>query len=176
MILGIVAAIAAIIVVLVVVIATRPADFRIARTATTTAAPAVVFAQVNDLHLWAAWSPWDKIDPDMKKSFEGPASGLGASYSWVGTRTGEGRMTIIECRPNELIRFKLDFVKPFQANNIAEFTFKPEGNQIAVTWSMTGRNNFFAKAFSLFMNMDKMCGREFEKGLASLKAVAEAAG
>ena len=164
---------AVVIVGLIVIVAMQPTDFRIARSVVTSAPAPVVFAQVNDLHRWAAWSPWDKIDPAVRKTFEGPASGVGASYSWVGEKTGEGRMTTIECRPNELLRFQLDFVKPFKANNIAEFSFKPQGNQTMVTWSMTGKNNFLTKAFNLIMNCDKMVGGEFEKGLASLKAVAE---
>ena len=131
---------------------------------------------VNDLHRWAAWSPWDRIDPAVKKTFEGPVAGVGASYSWVGEKTGEGKMTVAESRPYELIRFKLDFKKPFKANNIAEFTFRAEGNQMVVTWSMTGKNNFMGKAFNMFVNCGAMVSGQFEKGLANLKEVVEAAG
>lgn len=158
---------------LVIVVAMQPSDFRVTRSATTSAPSSVVFAHVNDLHKWEAWSPWDRLDPNSRKTFEGPPSGVGAGYSWVGPKTGEGRMTTIESRPNELIRFKLDFVKPFKANNTAEFTFKPQGNQTVVTWSMTGKNKFMAKAFGLIMNFDKMCGDQFENGLANLKSVTE---
>jgi hypothetical protein len=110
----------------------------------------------------------------MKKTFEGPQAGIGAAYSWVGEKTGEGRMIVTESRPDEFIRFKLDFIKPFKATNVAEFTFTRQGDQTAVTWGMSGRNNFAAKAFNLFVNLDKMCGGQFEDGLANLIAVAEA--
>lgn len=161
---------------LVIVVATRPADFRITRSTTIAAPPDVVFAQVNDLHKWDAWSPWAKLDPAMKQTHEGAPAGVGAIYSWTGNKeVGEGRMTITESRPNKLIGIKLEFLKPFAAINTTEFTFTPEGNQTAVTWSMAGTNNFMIKAFGLFMNMDKMVGGDFEKGLAKMKPVAEAA-
>jgi hypothetical protein len=167
-------AIAIVLVVFVVIVATRPSDFRVARSATITAPPSVVFEQVNDLRKWEAWSPFVKMDPSMKLTYEGPQSGAGASQTWIGNKqVGEGRMTIVESRPNELVKFKLEFVKPFEGNSTAEFTFKPEGNQTAVTWAMYGKNNFIGKAMSLFMDCDKMCGGEFEKGLASLRAIAE---
>ncbi len=162
--------------VFVIVVATRPADFRITRSTAIAAPAAVVFAQVNDLHKWDAWSPWAKLDPAMKQTHEGSPDGVGAIYSWAGnSEVGEGRMTITESRTNELIRIKLEFIKPFAAVNTTEFTFKPDGGQTIVTWDMTGKNNFMSKAFCLFMNMDKMVGGDFEKGLASLKQVAEAA-
>jgi Polyketide cyclase / dehydrase and lipid transport len=165
---------AVILVVLAVIIALQPADFRVARSTAISAPPPAVFAQVNDFHKWEAWNPWGKIDPAMKQAYEGAPVGPGASYTWAGNNeVGEGRMTITESRPNELIRVKLEFFKPFAATNTAEFTFKPEGNQTAVTWSMFGEKNFMAKAVHLFMNMDKMIGGQFEKGLASLKVVAE---
>lgn len=168
--------IAVIIIVFLVVVAMQPADFRITRS-TTIAAPAdAVFALVNDLHQWDAWSPWAKLDPAMKQTHEGAPAGVGAIYSWAGNKdVGEGRMTITESRANQLVGIKLEFLKPFAAVNTTEFTFTPEGNQTAVTWSMTGTNHFMAKAFGLFMNMDKMVGGDFEKGLAQMKPVAEAA-
>jgi len=167
---------AAVAVVFVIVVAMRPANFRVTRTAAISAPPAFVFAQVNDLHKWEAWSPWEKIDPALKRTFEGPAAGPGASYRWVGNnKVGEGCMTITESRPDEFIRFKLEFLKPFKASNVAEFTFKPEGNQTVVTWSMAGKNNFMFKAVGLFMNCDQMIGGDFEKGLAQMKSVAETA-
>ena len=160
----------------VALVAVRPSDFRIERSAVVSAPPTVVFAQVNDLHNWDAWSPWAKLDPAAKQTFEGPRAGMGAAFAWVGNnQVGEGRMTITESRPNELIRFKLDFVKPFAGTNTAEFTFTPQGNQTAVTWSMFGTQNFMAKAFCIFMNMDRMVGGQFEQGLAQMKSVAEAA-
>ena len=131
---------------------------------------------MNDFHNWEAWSPWAKLDPAAKATFEGPSTGTGAIFKWVGNKeVGEGSMTITESRPSDLIRIKLEFLRPFEATNSAEFTFKPEGNRTAVTWSMEGKNNFIAKAVCLFMNMDKMVGGQFEQGLAQMKAVVEAA-
>lgn len=156
-----------------VVVALQPADFRVTRSATIPAPPAHVFAQVNDLHKWEAWSPWAKLDPDAEASFEGSPAGEGAVMRWAGNReVGEGSMTITDSRPNELIRFRLDFLKPMKATNTAEFTFEPEGEQTVVTWSMFGQNNFMAKAVGLFMDCEKMVGDQFEQGLANMKSVA----
>ena len=167
--------IAVILVAFVVIVALQPSDFRIMRSINISAPPATVFAQVNDFHNWEAWSPWAKLDPAAKATFEGPSAGEGAIFRWVGNEeVGEGNMTITESRPTDLIRIKLEFLKPFAATNTAEFTFKPEGNRTVVTWSMFGTNNFIAKAFCLFMNMDEMVGGQFEKGLASMKSVTEA--
>ena len=167
---------AVIIAVLVIVIALQPADFRIARSAAFAAPPATVFAQVNDLHKFQDWSPWAKIDPAAKASFEGPSAGVGASFSWAGNmEVGEGTMTVTESHPSDLIRFRLDFRKPMAGTNTAEFTFKPEGDKTVVTWSMSGHNNFLAKAVGLAINCDKMVGGQFEKGLADLKTIVEAA-
>jgi len=167
-------AVVLIIVVFVIIVATRPANFRVTRSATVAAPPSAVFAQVNDFHKWDAWSPWAKLDPAMKQTHSGAPAGTGAIYSWAGNKeVGEGSMTITESRTNELIRIKLEFLKPFAAVSDTEFTFKPEGNQTAVEWTMAGTNNFIAKAMCMFMNMDKMIGGDFEKGLAALKAVAE---
>ena len=169
-------ALAVIIVLLVVIVVLQPSEFRVARSTTISAPPSAVFAQVNDFHKWETWNPWGKIDPAMKQTYEGAPAGIGAIYTWAGNNeVGEGRMTITESRPSDLIRIKLEFFKPFAGTNIAEFTFKPEGNQTAVTWSMEGKNNFMAKAIHLFMNMDKMIGGQFEKGLASMKSVVESA-
>ena len=146
------------------------------RSATISAPAPAVFAQVNDFHNWEAWSPWAKLDPAAKATFEGPSTGTGAIFKWAGNKeVGEGSMTITESRPSDLIRIKLEFLRPFEATNSAEFTFKPEGNRTGVTWSMEGKNNFIAKAVCLFMNMDKMVGGQFEQGLAQMKAVVEAA-
>src|SRR5713226_290937 len=152
-------ALAVIVIVFVGVVAMQPSEFRVTRTATISAPAPAVFAQVNDLHNWEAWSPWAKLDPGMKQTYEGAPAGAGAIYAWAGNnQVGEGRMTMTESRPSELIRIKLEFVKPFRGTNIAEFTFKPAGDQTAVTWSMTGQKNFVAKAVHLFMSMDKMVG------------------
>ena len=160
---------------LVVVVALRPSEYRVARRTTIAAPAAAVFAQVNDFHNWGAWNPWAKIDPAMKQSYEGAPAGIGAVYTWAGNKeVGEGRMTLVESRPNELIRIKLEFLKPFAATSLAEFTFQPEADRTAVTWSMTGDVNFVAKVVHLFMDMDKMIGGNFEKGLADMKSVVEA--
>jgi hypothetical protein len=175
MLMPILTAIAAIIGVLVIVVAMRPDDFCVTRTATMPAPSAVVFAQVNDFHKWDAWSPWAKMDPACKNTFDGSPAGTGAVFSWAGNRkVGAGRMTILESRPSDLIQIRLEFFKPFKATNTAEFTFKAEGNQTLVTWSMSGKNNFMGKAFGLIMNCDKMIGGDFEKGLAQMKSILEA--
>ena len=159
---------------ILLIAATRPSDFRVARSITIQAAPESVFPHVNELRKWDAWSPWAKLDPNAKSMFEGPAAGVGSSMSWAGNKeVGEGKMTIIESRSNELVRFRLEFLKPFKATNEAGFEFKTEGKQTVVTWTMTGKNNFFFKVFGLFMDCDKMLGRCFEKGLSQLKSVAE---
>ena len=159
-----------------VVVAMQPADFKITRSATYNAPPEKVFEQVNDFHKWDAWSPWAKIDPAMKTTYSGPDSGSGAAYAWIGNKqVGEGKMTITESHPSSHIKIDLDFIAPFAAKNVTEFTFKPEGDKTTVTWSMTGNNNFITKAFGLVMNMDKLVGGDFEKGLAQLKPVVESA-
>jgi hypothetical protein len=164
------------VVVFIVIVALQPSEFRVVRSAIISAPPPTVFAQVNDFHNWEAWSPWAKIDPAMKQTYEGAPAGTGAIYRWAGNKeVGEGRMTITESRPSDLIRIKLEFFRPFAATNTTEFTFNPEGNRTAVTWDMTGENNFMAKAVHLFMSMDKMVGGQFEQGLARMKSVAEAA-
>lgn len=172
---GVAAAVVLVVGALAVIVALQPSEFRIERRATVAAPASAVFAQVNDFHNWEAWSPWARLDPAAKSSFAGAPSGKGAAFAWAGnSRVGEGRMTITESRPTELIRIKLEFLKPFEATNTAEFTFEPEGERTAVTWSMYGHNNFIARAVCLFVNMDRALGGEFEKGLASMKSVAEA--
>jgi hypothetical protein len=167
-------AIAFIAIIFFIVIAGRPDEFIVSRSTKISASPGKIFPHVNDLHKWEAWSPWAKLDPNAKNSFEGADSGAGAAMLWDGNKKiGAGRMTIIESALNDLIRFKLEFIRPFKATNTAEFTFKPEGNQTVVTWSMVGKSNFLFKAFGLFMNCDDMVGKDFEKGLAAMKSVAE---
>jgi hypothetical protein len=157
-----------------IVVAFQPAAFQVVRTTKVAVPPQTVFAEVNNLHKWDAWSPWAKLDPAMKVTHEGAPAGKGAIYSWAGNKdVGEGRMTITESRPAELVRINLEFIKPFAATNLTEFTFKPDGNQTSVTWTMSGEKNFISKAVCMFMSMDQMVGGDFEKGLAALKAVAE---
>jgi hypothetical protein len=167
--------VAAVIVLLVLVILTRPSTFHVERSITMAAPPESPFAQVNDFHAWPAWSPWEKLDPQMKRTHEGSPAGVGAKYAWVGNdQVGEGRMTIEKSEKPSVVGIKLEFLKPWEATNATTFTFAraPQGSK--VTWAMDGENNFMAKAASLFMDMDKMIGADFEKGLASMKAVAEA--
>ena len=174
MLLKILIALAALVIVFLVIVALQPSDFRVTRTATIAAPPPAVFAQVNDFHNWEAWSPWAKLDPALKQNYAGAPAGTGAIYSWSGNNNvGEGRMTITESRPSDLILINLEFMRPFAATNTTEFTFKPEGDGTAVTWTMAGRNTFMAKAVHMFMNMDKMVGGQFEQGLATMKRVVE---
>lgn len=157
------------------VIATRPNTFTLSRTATVPGTPDIAFALVNDFHRWGEWSPWDKLDPNMKRVYGGAESGTGATYAWAGnSEAGEGRMTIEESKANESVRIKLEFLKPFAATNLTTFTFKPAQDGVEVTWSMSGDNNFISKAFSLFFDMDSMVGKDFEKGLASMQTAATA--
>jgi hypothetical protein len=167
---------AALILIFVAVVAMQPSNYRVERTAKIAAPQADVFAQVNDFHKWDAWSPWAKIDPAAKVGFEGPEAGQGAAMTWSGNdEVGEGKVTIVDSRPSDLVKVKVDFVRPFAGTNSSEFQFKPEGDQTAVTWTMSGEQNFIAKAFCLVMNGQKMMGDDMEKGLAQMKSVAEGA-
>lgn len=157
------------------VVGMQPAEFRIARSLAMAAPPERVFEQVNDLRKSPDWSPWIKLDPNIKNSFEGPESGEGAIYKWSGNdEVGEGSMTIVESKPNERVRMKLTFLRPMEDTAEAEFTLKPEGEKTSVTWSMSGKHNFLSKAVCLFMDMDKMIGDKYEEGLASMKQIVEA--
>lgn len=157
-----------------VLVATRPATFTVENSATINAPAAVVYGQVADFHQWERWSPWEKLDPTMKKTFDGAPAGQGAIYSWVGNdQVGEGRMTILNAKPSEQIEIKLEFLKPFEATNQTLFTFKPTGDTTQVTWTMNGTNNFMGKAFSLFVDVEKAVSSDFERGLAALKTVSE---
>ena len=159
----------------VAVVARQPSEYRVTRSVTIAASPAALFAQVDDLRKFNAWNPWRKLDPTAQETFYGEASGPGASMAWAGnSNIGEGRMTIIESRPHELVRLRLDFVKPLASTATAEFTFTPQGGQTAVTWSMWGQNTTMGKAMGLVMDMEGMIGGQFEKGLADLKSLTEA--
>ena len=166
--------IAVVLAIFLVVVALQPAQFRVERSVTIAASPTAVFPHVNDLRKLHVWSPWKSLDPNAKYTFEGPPAGVGAAQSWVGnSEVGEGKQTIVESRPNERVRIRLDFKKPFESTASGEFTLKPQGNQTVVTWALFGENNFISKAFCLFMNQDKMIGEPFERGLADLKATVE---
>jgi len=157
------------------IIAMQPSTYSVQRTATFKAAPDITFALVNDFHRWGEWSPWDKLDPNQKTTFEGAATGVGAKYGWSGNdQVGEGRMTIEESKVNELVRIKLEFIRPWASTSPTTFTFAPAPEGVSVTWKMDGTNDFMGKAFSLFMNMDAMLGRDFDSGLAAMGKIAEA--
>ena len=159
------------------IVALQPDEFHIVRSATMAAPADKVFAQIDDYHNWDAWSPWAKLDPAAKNTFEGPAAGKGAIFSWDGNdKVGAGRMTTLESRPNELVKIKLEFSRPMQDTSTVEFTFKPDGGKTLVTWSMTGRHTFMSKGVCLLMNMDKMVGGQFEEGLANIRKIVETAG
>ena len=170
------------IVVVVVILAilgfasTRPDDFKVERSITIQAPADIVFNQINDFHKWTAWSPWAKLDPKAKYAFEGTESGVGAIHSWDGNKdVGTGKMTIVESNPHSSIKIRLDFEKPFKSTSDAEFKFDHQNDQTILTWAMMGKANFISKVMCLFMNMDKMVGGQFEKGLMDIKAISEAA-
>ena len=154
--------------------ATRPGEMSVSRSTTVNAAPSAVFAVVNDFKLWDAWSPWSKLDPAMKVTFEGPTQGVGAVYHWSGNNeVGEGTTRLVESKPDELVGMKLEIVRPFAGSNDVKFTFVPEGEGTKVTWNMQGKVPFMGKVAGMFMDCDKMCGDQFNEGLANLKKLAE---
>ena len=168
-------AIVAIVLVFCGYVALQPSAFRIERTTIVVAPPSAVFAEVNDFHNWETWSPWAKLDPNAKATFEGPPAGEGAVFAWAGNeQVGEGRMTLVESKPDERIGIRLDFVKPWEGTSNTAFTFKPDGARTIVTWAMSGERTFLEKALCLIFNGDKMIGAQFEQGLQSLKSVVEA--
>jgi hypothetical protein len=171
------AVLAAIIIGFVVVVAMQPSEFRIERSLAMAAPPEAVFAQVNDFHKWEAWSPWLKVDPNAKGTYEGPTSGEGAIFRWAGNdEVGQGSMTITQSKPSEFVRIDLHFIKPFEGTAVSAFTLQPAGDQTTVIWSMDGKNNFISKALCLLvMDMDEMIGSKYEEGLASMKKIVEAA-
>ena len=166
---------AAVIGLLLVYAATRPESFRIERSAHIQAPPETVFAFINDFHRWTAWSPWEHIDPALKRTYSGAAAGKGAAYAWEGNRNvGSGRMEITESTPASKILIKLDFIKPFEGHNIAEFTLVPGAQGgTALTWAMYGPSPYISKLMGIFMSMDRMIGGQFEQGLAKLKKSSE---
>lgn len=165
-------ALVAVLGIFILLVLIQPNDFRIERKISIQAPARVIFAQVSDFHKWNVWSPWAKLDPKMKTTHSG--SGIGSTYSWVGNdQVGEGKMTLLEATPFKSIKIQLDFLKPMQAQNETVFAFAAEGQNTQVIWSMTGKNNFFSKIFSVFGLIDKMVGADFEKGLAQLKSITE---
>src|SRR5262245_14321196 len=169
------AAILVLIGVFLVYAATRPADFHVERTAMLSASPSALFEHVNNHHKFNAWNPFLKLDPNVKNTYSGPESGVGAVCSWDGnSNVGAGSCTIIESKPGELVRYRMDWKRPMEGTATVDFTFKPEGDKTVVTWAMYGKNNFMGKVMSVFMDCDKMCGPQFEKGLSNLGEVAAA--
>lgn len=166
--------VAALVAVLLIVVAFRPAEYHVERSALIAAPAAALFEQVNDHHKFNAWNPFLKLDPNVKNTYSGPASGIGAVCSWDGNcEIGAGSATITESKPGELVRMRMDWLRPMEGTATVDFTFKTAGNQTTVTWAMYGRNNFLGKLMSLFFDCEKMCGPPFEEGLAELKALTE---
>jgi hypothetical protein len=165
----------ALLAVFLLIAAFQPNQFRVERSTTINASPDVVFAQINDVPNYVAWNPWVKLDPELKGTYSGPRSGVGAAYAWTSQKVGEGQSTIVESRPNELVRLRLDFLKPFKSTSTADFALASSGGKTTVTWHMYGEKNYISKVMGLVMNMDRMIGGEFEKGLADLKAISESA-
>lgn len=154
--------------------ALRPDSFRVERSIRIKASAEKIYAYLDDFHRWTAWSPWEKLDPALAREYSGSTSGKGAIYAWQGNnKVGQGRMEIIESVPHFRLAIKLDFLKPFEAHNTAEFTLKPVGDEIALNWAMSGPQPYLFRLMGLFVSMDKMVGKDFEAGLAALKASAE---
>jgi hypothetical protein len=153
---------------------TKPDSFRVQRMASIKAPPEKIFPLINDLKAWVSWSPYEKKDPAMKRSFGPVTAGKGATYAWEGDRNvGKGHMEIVGTSPPDKVLIKLDFIKPFEAHNTAEFTLEPKGDATLVTWAIYGPSAYITKVMSVFFSMDSMIGRDFEAGLADLKAAAE---
>lgn len=159
---------------LLIFAATRPDTFRVERTARINAPAEKIFPLIDDFHRWSAWSPYEKLDPAMKRTFGGTASGKGATYAWEGNdKAGAGSMQIVESTPASKVAIKLDFIKPFEGHNTAEFKLQPQGEATQVTWAMYGPSPYVAKLMGIFFNMDQMIGKDFEAGLANLKTATE---
>jgi uncharacterized protein YndB with AHSA1/START domain len=151
--------------------ATKPDSFRLQRTISINATPEKIFTHLNDFKLWSAWAPWEHLDPGMRKTYSGPPSGAGAVYAWQGNnQVGDGRMEILESSPAAHLKIKLDFLKPMEAHNFAEFMLEPKGGQTDVTWVMYGQSNYLSKLMTTFVSMDALVGKDFERGLSSLAA------
>ncbi|MBZ9867925.1 SRPBCC family protein [Mesorhizobium sp. CA15] len=172
---------ATILIILVVIVAavltyaaTRPNDFVVTRSASIKAPAETIFPLINDFRRWPEWSPFEKLDPGMRRTLSGAESGKGAAYAWEGnSKAGKGRMEITNSVPSSLVSLKLDFEKPFRANNSVDFTLSPSGEGTTVTWAMRGARPFIAKLMGLFMNFDTLIGKDFEAGLGNLKRLAE---
>ena len=154
--------------------ATRPDDFTVQRSIAIKAEPAKIYPLINDFRQWPAWSPWEKLDPTMKRTLSGQASGVGAVYAWDGSsKVGAGRMEVKEAVAPSKVVIQLDFLRPFEGHNVTDFTLAPRSDSTEVTWRMHGPATFVTKLVGLFVDMDKMIGKDFEQGLANLKAATE---
>ena len=174
MLLTIAIVVVAIVVALLAFAATRPDTFTVQRSATIAAPPSRIYPHLDDFHHWGAWSPWEKLDPELKRTFSGAESGKGAVYAWEGNKkVGSGRMEILESDAPSRLRIQLDFITPFEAHNNTVFTLAPAAGGTRMTWAMHGHRNFVFKLMGIFMNMDRLIGADFERGLAKLKSVAE---
>lgn len=172
--LPVLAAVGALVAAPLVYAATRPDRFRVERSARIAAPPEAVYAHLEDLRRWSAWSPWEKLDPEMARTHSGPQSGPGATYAWRGNRkVGEGRMEITAATPPSRLELRLEFIRPFAATNTTEFLLVPEDGGTRVTWAMYGESSYMWKVMGLVMNMDRMIGRDFEAGLGDLRGVVE---
>jgi uncharacterized protein YndB with AHSA1/START domain len=166
--------IAATLVAILIYAASRPDTFLVQRGVSIKAPPEKIFALLSDFHRWQDWSPWEKLDPALKRSYSGTPSGTGTVYAWEGNnKVGAGRMEIMEALPPSTVIIKLDFVRPFEGHNIAEFTLQGQGGTTYVSWVMHGPSPYISKLIGIFVNMDSMIGKDFETGLANLKAIAE---
>jgi len=159
--------------VVLILAAMRPDQFSVSRKISVRAAPEKIFLMINDFHRWVDWSPYEKIDADLKRAYGGAASGVGAAYTWEGQKTGQGSMDIVESVPPSRIAIKLEFYKPVRASNIATFELAPKGDSTEVTWTMSGPTPYLFKIVHVFIDMDRMVGKDFETGLANLKGLAE---
>jgi uncharacterized protein YndB with AHSA1/START domain len=172
--LGAMALIVIAVAVVLVLAAMQPDSFRIERTTSINAPPDRIFPLISNFRNWTAWSPWEKIDPALKRTYSGEASGTGAVYAWDGnSKVGQGRMEITDASPPSRVAIKLDFARPMEAHNTVEFTLAPQGGPTDVTWVMHGPQPYLGKIMHLFVNLDRLVGRDFETGLANLKAAAE---
>jgi uncharacterized protein YndB with AHSA1/START domain len=172
-----VSAVAAVAVGVMLFASTRPDTFRVERSILIAAPAERIFPLIDDFRQWAAWSPYERLDPAMKRNYSGAASGRGAAYAWEGSgKVGAGRMEIAQSTPPSKVSMRLDFAKPFEAHNIADFTLEPQGGTTRVTWAMQGPSPFLSKVMQVFLDMDTMIGKDFEDGLANLKAVSEKKG
>ena len=162
-----------VIAVILAIAATKPNSFKVERSARIEAPPEKIFPLINDFRRWGAWSPWEHVDPDMKRTFSGPDSGVGSIYEWEGNnKAGKGRMEITQSRPSSHVSLNLDFIKPFKASNVTEFDFVPNGNATDFRWVMHGPSPFVTKIMMVFTTMDKMIGKDFDQGIVNLKKAA----